>query len=188
MRPRYSAEAIVLARSPLAEASALLYLLTHEFGLVKARAQGVRKPGAKLAPAVQTLYECDTILVRGKDGWRLSGAVLGKNWFSTLTPSARSRAGRIARLLLRLMHGESNDGAPFHIFRGFLEALPQLTEAQAEAAECLAALRLLRSLGLDAGDIAGEEHEYTTEALTPIIEDRRTYIMRVNRGIDASGL
>ena len=188
MRPRYGAEAIVLARSPLAEASALLYLLTHEFGLVKVRAQGVRKPGAKLAGAVQTFNESEVILVRGKEGWRLSGAVLAKNWFETLSAPSRSRAGRIARLFLRLVHGESHDTASFYIFRGLLEALPSLTEEAADAAETLAALRILHALGLDAGDIPGGEDVYDTAVLTSVIDDRRTFITRVNRGIEASGL
>lgn len=188
MRPRYSAEAIILARAPLAEASALLYLLTHEFGLVKARAQGVRKPGAKLACAVQTFNESDVILVRGKDGWRLSGAVLAKNWFETLPASSRSRAGRIARLLLRLVHGESHDALSFYIFRGLLEVLPSLNEEEADAAECLAALRILRTLGLDAGDIPGGEGIYEASVLASVIHDRRVFIGRVNRGIEASGL
>ncbi len=188
MRPRYSAEAIVLARSPLAEASALLYLLTHEFGLVKARAQGVRKPGAKLASAVQTLNESDVILVRGKDGWRLSGATLAKDWFATLPAPARSRAGRISRLLMRLVHGESNDAAPFYIFRGLLETLPTLTDPEADAAETLAALRLLRALGLDAGTIPGGEGQYDASTLAEVIASRRDLILRVNRGIEASGL
>lgn len=188
MRPRYSAEAIVLARSPLAEASALLYLLTHEFGLVKARAQGVRKPGAKLASAVQTFNESDVILVRGKDGWRLSGATLAANWFETLPAPARARAGRIARLLLRLVHGESSDTASFYIFRGFLEALPTLREPEADAAETLAALRILRALGLDAGDIPGAEGDYEPKTLAVAMQGRRDFILRVNRGIEASGL
>lgn len=188
MRPRYSAEAIVLARSPLAEASALLYLLTHEFGLVKARAQGVRKPGAKLASSVQTLNESDVILVRGKDGWRLSGATLAKNWFEALPAAARERAGRVARLLLRLVHGESSDTASFYIFRGFLEVLPSISEPDADAAETLAALRILRALGLDAGDIPGAEGDYSSAVLAKAVEDRRAFVMRVNRGIEASGL
>ncbi len=177
-----------MGRSPLAEASATLFLLTHEFGLVKARAQGVRKAGAKLASAVQTFNESDMILVRGKDGWRLSGAVLAKDWFAALSPVARSRAGRIARLLLRLVHGESNDPAAFYLFRGFLAVLPGLTETEADAAETLAALRILRSLGLDAGEMPGTDEDYSVEVLTNVASDRSLYIKRVNRGIEASGL
>lgn len=188
MRPRYGTETIVLGRTPLSEASALLYLLTPEFGLVKARAQGVRKPGAKLAAALQTLSESDTILVRGKDGWRLSGATLVRNRFVELSPEARLRAGRVARLVLRLVHGETTDPNFFHAFRAFLDALARISDADAEAAECLAALHLLRSLGLDAGGLTEGEEPFAEALLKEVERDRRSYILRVNRGIAASGL
>lgn len=188
MRPRYGTPGIVLARSSLAEASALVSILTPEFGLVRARAQGVRKPGAKMATALQTLAESDMIFVRGKDGWRLPGANLGKNWAAALSPDARKRAGRIALLALRLMHGESPDSSPYLIYKGFLEALPDLDEAQADAAETLAALRLLRALGFDAGEMPGGEGEYGAKTLSEVMEKRRDLISRVNRGIAASGL
>ncbi len=91
-------------------------------------------------------------------------------------------------MILRLMHGESNDSTPFYAFRGLLEALPDLSPEDADAAEVLAALRLLRSLGLDAGDMPGLEGDYDADALAAVSADRRSYISRVNRGIGASGL
>jgi recombinational DNA repair protein (RecF pathway) len=188
MRPRYNTSAIVLARTPLAEASALLYTLTSEFGLVKVRAQGVRKPGAKLAPAVQTLIEHDAILVRGKDGWRLSGAVPTIDWFRALSTSNRSRAGRVGRLLLRLVQGETTDTELFILYRSFIEALTKLEEEDADTAEHLIALRLLKTLGLDAGNIPGEDVLFDATTLTQVRSDKRAYIMRINRGISASGL
>lgn len=188
MRPRYNTSAIVLARTPLAEASTLLYALTSEFGLVKARAQGVRKPGAKLAPAVQTLTEHDAILVRGKDGWRLSGAVLTYNWFEQLSSANRKRAGRVARLLLRLVQGETTDPEFFTHYRSFIQALTTLGEEEADSAEHIVALRLLQTLGLDAGDIPGDGSAYDTETLARLQSDKRTYVLRINRGISASGL
>ena len=178
----------MFARAPHGEASVSVALLTSEFGLVRARAQGVRKPGAKLAPALQTLAECDAILVRGKDGWRLSGALLVCNWASTLDHNARKRAGRLATLIARLMHGESADSAPFQVFRAFIAALPTLTEEEQDAAECLAALRILSSLGLDAGELPGGEGMYDDAGLAAVSADRTAYVARVNRGIAASGL
>ena len=188
MRPRYHTEAIVLGRTPHGEASASLSLLTPEFGLVRARAQGIRSSGAKLAPALQTLALADVILVRGKETWRLSGALIGERYAATLSPSSKARAGRIARLLLRLMQGESSDHAPFFILKGFLEALPSLPDAEADAAECLAALRLLQTLGLDAGDLPGDDYDFSADVLQAIEVGKRTYVTRVNRGIEASGL
>lgn len=55
----------MLARHPIKESALLLTLLTEELGLVWARAEGLRKPGAKLAHALQTLSGAEVTLVRG---------------------------------------------------------------------------------------------------------------------------
>lgn len=188
MRHKYVSHAFVLARTPLKESGALLTLLTEDLGLVRARTEGLRKPGAKLAHALQTFSECDTTLLRGKDGWRLSGAILIESWARTLAAPARVRAARIATLLLRMVHGEANDPALFDTFFEFIRALPDLSETEQDAAECLVALRLLKVLGLDAGVLPEGADRYTAEVLTLSPEVRRDLILRVNRGIAASGL
>ncbi|MGB4076380.1 MAG: recombination protein O N-terminal domain-containing protein [Minisyncoccia bacterium] len=188
MRPRYGTPALVLGRHMLGEASARIALLTPEFGLVRARAQGIRKPGAKLASALATLSESEVILVKGKEGWRLSGAVLAFAHHPLLSSSQRARAGRIASLATKLMHAESHDEAPYEIVRGFMRTLSILSEEEGETAECLAALRLLASLGFDAGEIPGKDDEYGSAALATVAQDRSAYIQRINRGIAASGV
>lgn len=188
MRPKYAVRGIVLARYPAGEANATVALLTAEFGLARVRAQGIRKPSAKLAPALQTLAECDAMLVRGKEGWRLSGAVLSENWFRALRPSARERAGRMAALILRLVRGESSDPALFEAFSGLLRALAELPEEQEDAAEVVAALAIVRALGLDDGELSDDALAYRPEALAALAPQRRALVMRVNRGLKASGL
>ena len=84
MRHKYETRGIVLSRSPVGEASSFVTLLTSELGLVRALAQSVRRPGAKLAPALATLAESSVVLVRGKEGWRLAGAVLEESWLEKL--------------------------------------------------------------------------------------------------------
>mgnify|MGYP001567250827 CR=1 FL=1 len=76
MRYKYETRGIVLSRAPSGEANAFITLITPELGLVRARAQGVRKPGAKLAAALATFAESSLVLVRGKEDWRIAGAVL----------------------------------------------------------------------------------------------------------------
>jgi recombinational DNA repair protein (RecF pathway) len=173
MRHKYSTSGIVLARTPLSEASSLVTLLTPDVGLIRARAQGLRKPGAKMAGSLQTLMESEVMLLRGKEGWRLVGALRSRDWFGELIRPARMRAGRIASLLLRLLSGESADPIVFSIFIQFLRSLENIqslagdeVDAMQDSAECLAALRILHILGVDAGEIPGEvSGEYAPDTL-----------------------
>lgn len=189
MRHKYETRAIVLSRSPLGEANAYITLLTPELGLVRARAQGLRRPGAKLAAALTTFAESNVVLVRGRENWRLAGAVFIESWSRRIKlTEARSRAGRVSSLLLRLVAGEVHDSKLFPIVKGFFDALATLPEDTHEAAEILAALRILAVLGLDAGRIHGNASEFTRPLLTEILKNRIGYIARINNGIVASGL
>jgi len=182
MRHKYVTSAIVLQRTPISEAASLVTLITSDLGLIRARAEGLRKPGAKLSSALQTLAACEVTLVRGKEGWRLSGALLEENWFSRFSRSERLRAGRIAGLILQLVHGEARDSL-HAIFSEFLAALPSRTEAEQDTVECLAALRILAALGLDTGTIPA------AVPMQPLsVDERRAIVTRINRGIAASGL
>lgn len=189
MRHKYETLGIVLARTHVGEATTLVTVLTPEIGLVRARAQSLRKSGAKLAPALGTLCESSTVLVRGKEGWRVTGAVLEENWFSKLpNVAAQEVVVRVSGLLLRLVVGEAQDTKLFFIMKGFLQALTEFSEEQYEAVEIIAVLRILAALGLDAGEVPGETSVFTEEVLVIVREQRMTYIARINSGITASGL
>lgn len=189
MRHKYETRGIVLARAPVGEASAFLTILTPDLGLVRALAQSVRKPSAKLAAALATFAESEVVLLRGKESWRLAGAVLAEHWFARLPhAAARDRAARVIGLLLRLVAGETEEPALFAVVRSFFSALAELPEDAHEDCEILAALRLLVALGLDAGHIPGTPADFSPEALVTIMKDRPSYIARINRGIIASGL
>jgi recombinational DNA repair protein (RecF pathway) len=164
-------------------------LLTPDLGLVRARAQGVRQSGAKLATALVTFAESEVVLVHGKEGWRVAGAVLSQNWFSRLrTSPSRARASRVCHLLLRLVAGETNDADLFPTVQGFFDALVNLPEQAHEAAEVSAALRVLAALGLDAGEDSSTAPAFAPAALEAVAKNRTAYIARINRGITASGL
>ncbi len=189
MRHKYETRGIVLSRSPLGEANAFVMVLTPELGLVRARAQGLRASGAKLAHALTTFAESSLVLVRGKEGWRLAGAMLEENWFKRMQSAPpRERAARVSGLLLRLVAGEAHDTTLFPIMSGFFSALSEHPEEQHEAVEMLAALRTLAALGLDVGGIPGEPSAFTPPLLAAVAEDRTAYITRINHGIATSGL
>lgn len=188
MHHKYPTRAIVLGRRSLAETNVLLILLTEHLGLVFAKAQGLRKGSSKLAHALQTLSEANVMLIRGRDGWRLAGAVLHNAHAPGLLPHVRTRAARVGELVLRLVRGETPDPLLFTVYSAFITALPRLTEERADAAEVLTALRMLSILGLDTQELHDAAGDYSDAALDMAYMDRTELIARVNRGITASGL
>lgn len=188
MRPKYDTRGIVLARAPSGEANASVTILTEDLGLIQARATGVRRPGAKLASALATFAESDLVLVKGKDSWRVAGAVLAHNWFEAMSPPARSRAVRVVGFVLRLSPHETPETDLFPVLRVFFETLSNESEDAHDAAEILVALQLLAALGLDAGSLPDGARSFSRAALDAIAADRRGYVARINRGIEASGL
>lgn len=188
MRHKYDTRAITLARTSIGEANALLALLTRDMGLVRARAQGLRKSGAKLAAALATWSESDVVLVKGAEGWRVTGAVLREDRFAQLPAAAREGAGRVSGLLLRLAGDDASDPGLFELFSGYLDALTSASVSDYDALEILAALRLLALLGFDAGELPDAAAPYGAVGRTRVLEDRSAYVVRVNRGIEASGL
>lgn len=189
MRHKYETRGIVLARAPSGEANAFVTLITPDLGMVRARVQSLRRSGAKLAPALVTFAESEVLLVRGREGWRIVGAILRENWFARMRRSAAyARAARVCQLLLRLVAGEERNPALFSVLAGLFEALATLPEEERDAAEVLAVLRVLAALGLDAGTIPGEPAAFAPALLAEVAAARARYITRINRGIAASGL
>lgn len=189
MRHKYETRGLVLARVAAGETNTLVTLLTRELGLVRARAQGLRRSGAKLAAALTTFSESDVVLVRGKEGWRLTGAVLVENWFEQFKTSAvRERAGRVTALLLRLVAGETPDNELYEIVTAFFAALTTFPEEQHDAVEILAALRILAALGLENGVVTPSTELFTAELLAEVARERAECVARINNGIVASGL
>ena len=73
MYQKYQTEALVLGSRERGEADRVFALYTRDFGLVWARASGVRRENSKMRYALQSYCYIQTGLVRGKRGWRLAG-------------------------------------------------------------------------------------------------------------------
>lgn len=188
MQHKYRTAAIVIGRTPHGEANITATLLTHDFGIIFARAQGARKSATKMGGALQTLMHIDATVLRGKEGWRLAGTLIEHDYAAMLTKAARERAARIFMLMDRLTRGETRDASFFALGSAYLQALSTLPEEAQDAAESLAALRLLALLGLDAGDAFGELTDFSAPMIQRADVARTDLITRINRGIAASGL
>ena len=189
MRPKYETRRIVLARVPAGETHARLALLTADLGILWARATSVRRPGGKLAASLVTFAESDLVLVAGREGWRITGAVLVENWFKRFPePGARQCAARVAGLALRLSPGEAPGIALLPILWNFFNALARDGAVAYEGAELVAVAAILAALGLDDGSILPAGASFSPAYLARALRERERYIARINRGIAASGL
>lgn len=76
----YSTEGVVLKKIDSGEADALITLYTKEFGKMRAIAQGIKKPGAKLKGHLEMLNCVRVGFVFGRNGERLTQAILLDYW------------------------------------------------------------------------------------------------------------
>jgi DNA repair protein RecO len=156
----YQTEAFVLKTVSIREADKLVTLLTKDFGLIKAIAQGLRYEKSKLRFAIQDYSKANISLVKGKnDIWRITNAQAEKNLFFSLSEDNFKVIVRIFKLLERFIVGEENDIELFDIVDGginYLEAicLPEPDCRQADLGrhflldfESLFVLRILNRLG-----------------------------------------
>ena len=91
------------------------------------------------------------------------------------SPSARACAARVAGLFLRLIPPDAHEAGFFALYADFVRGITTSTLEEQETLECTTVLSLLIMLGLDSGSVPKEEVS-------------REVIMRINRGIAASGL
>lgn len=116
----YSTEGMVLQSFDISEASKALSLFTRDFGLLSARAQGIRAEKSKLRYHLQDFSLGSFDLVRGKNGWRVTSARDAENIAAfpvdekrgaALGPAAAGLGViiRVGSLLTRLLRGEEKN-------------------------------------------------------------------------------
>src|SRR5581483_3017973 len=104
MYQKYHTEALVLGSRESGESDKVFSLFTKDFGLVWARASAVRTEKSKMRYALQNFSSANVSLVKGKKGWRVTGATALRNGGGDM--HSISAFARTAELVLRLVHGE----------------------------------------------------------------------------------
>lgn len=156
----YHTECLILSARPMGEANRMVAALTRDLGLVHAVARASREGRSKLRYALQGHAHASISLVRGREVWRVVGAVpfgdvLGG---SDIGREGREALARVFRLVERLIAGEGGDHAVFETVLGFSSVLRNTDPSSdlVKSAECVAVLRILRSLGYLREDAALE--------------------------------
>lgn len=136
----YTTRGFILASAPSGEASKTYSIYTEDFGLIAARAQGVRLLASKLRYNLEEYSLAALSLVRGREVWRITGAEKE----SLPRASAQIRA-RILNLTRRLVQGEERNDA---LFSALLSLMDEKVSETAILAEVLSGLGYLDKAAL----------------------------------------
>lgn len=140
MYTTYITDAIVCAHEQAGETDVRLELFTRDFGMVWARAAGLRAEQSKLRYSLQVGAHVRITLVSGNHGWRVTGADVRASFIGEGMRNI-SRAVRILRLVRILLAIEEPHADLFH---ALVAVLPSIHE---DADEIACAAYVLGTLG-----------------------------------------
>lgn len=147
---KYHTEGFVLDSTPYAEANKVFYILTHDFGLIRAGAQGVRKANGKLKSGLEDYSWSNFTLIKAQNGWKITDAASFQNLYFSAENSANFIIiVRLSSLLKKLIPEEEPN---IYLYQQFIDdclflSQNDLSNELMKNLECLAALRFLHSLG-----------------------------------------
>ncbi len=193
MHKLFVSDAIVLGKRGAGESNVLISVLAEDLGLVRASARSARREDSKLRYALEPLSFSRMSFVRGKHEWKLVGAEGVSHLFSRVSLNRRRAAGRISKLLTRLIHGEEHTPGLFISVKDGLTYLAAAqTESEAENIECMLVLRILSHLGYlpQNSEVAKfiEKDFFSLELAQEIERSRALIIRTINESLGATGL
>jgi recombinational DNA repair protein (RecF pathway) len=183
MYQKYHTDVIVLGSSERGESDSTVTLISRDFGVLRARATGVRSEKSKMRYAVQHYTRSVASLVKGKRGWRIAGATA-----KVLPGSGKglSAFARISELVQRLVPGEEKNEYLFDVLEEAHRALMRGGEA-VPVIEIVSVARVLFALGYISDEALkttlfshtqfGDEHIQEAEIL------KETMLKSINRAI-----
>lgn len=189
----YQSPAFVLGGTNIGDADRYVDLFTRDIGLVRAVAQSVRKERSKLRYSLQPYTFGNVSLVRGRDVWRLTGAVEDHSVYHTLKdkPQKIILLYNITTLLKRLLQGEEQNEYLYDTFMSFVSELERTTAENEELKrmEYLTVLRVLFSLGyVEKKEDLYDSHAYTEEFLEKIMKNEEAIVTEINEALKESHL
>ncbi|HEY0908289.1 MAG TPA: recombination protein O N-terminal domain-containing protein [Candidatus Paceibacterota bacterium] len=185
----YTTRGFILGSVPSGEASKLYHIYTEDFGLIFAKAQGVRLLASKLRYNLEEYSFATFSLVRGKEVWRLTGAgeKIGDPHFARIY-------ARVLNLVRRLVQGEEKNPELFASLLFMIQGMPgimQPTQEDMTAFEHLVLIHILSSLGyIDAKVLVGIARDATPSLadLGAVKAKKREVIAEINKALRESQL
>lgn len=189
----YKTDAIVVRAYDRGESHKTLALFSEEFGMLYASVQSVREERSRLRYSLEPMTECSVSLVRGKNGWRVTGASAREMWYYTLQRNnTQQNAGRALALLARLLPEEGSEKGVYDIVRDFLQKLACAKDwEEARTLEEVLVSSVLRELGyLPSAEVlpSAQNGVFSPETLRYARERRGVLLKNIQSGINAAQL
>jgi DNA repair protein RecO (recombination protein O) len=186
-------EGLVLQKRTVGEANTLVYILTRELGLIRASARSTRVEVSKLRYGLELLTHARFSFIRGKREWRLVGVESANRSAVGPTVLRRQAAGRIAKLITRLVQGEEPVPALFTaVTEGLVFLADAASEQDAQAIETVLVLRILSQLGYlpNTKELTPfiSDHLFSIELAAAAAQSRAVLIRAINESLQQSGL
>jgi len=194
---RYITDALVLGSEPSGEASRRVVLFTRSCGLVSAHAQGLRSCRSRLRLHLATLTLSRVSLVRGREMWRLVGALTyadREEVYRAMSSGASAVIARLAAILRRLVSQDAPDETLFERVAETVRfvAREDLRDDELSLVEIIGVSRILFLLGyLDAlrpGAESARQSGWNRAALPALASARSTLVGAINEALTASHL
>lgn len=172
----YTTPALILDSKPHGDNDTILTILTKEFGLLRAVANGLRKEASKLRFSLQIFSVSDISLVKGKSMWRVTNA----KHVDSLVGDNNVVLEKVKLTILRLVHGEEV-GDLYNIITNGLN----VETADKEGLERILVLRILNELGYIEGkglEIFLQDSSISEELITSSEEKKKEIVKVINKG------
>lgn len=188
----FVSEGIVLQKRGVAEESVLVQILTPELGLVRASARAARRENSKLRYGLETLTRAKFSFIRGKHEWKVTGAQDISHRLRSEDALKKQAIGRVAKLILRLVHGEEPHTQLYETVEEGLGALARATPTGGTDIEAVLVLRILSYLGYlpDTKELKPfiERDFFSIELAEEAANSRKLLIKAINESLGATGL
>jgi DNA repair protein RecO (recombination protein O) len=193
MHQLFVSDGIVLGKRGFGEANTFTSILTKEFGLLRAAARSARVEQSKLRYGLEPLTRARFTFVRGRAEWKLTGVEAMQRPLLKSTREARAIAGRVSKLLTRLIQGEEPVSDLFQSVDSGLMALARAAdEKTVHSIESVLVLRILSHLGYLPHTAALKpflEADFFSIELAAEVERSKALLMRtINESLSATGL
>ena len=189
----YQSKVFVLGGTNIGDANKFIDLFTRDLGLIRGVARSVRAERSKLRYSLQPYTLGNVSLVRGREVWRVTGAVEDYSAYHKFKGEREKLAllYNVTSLLKRLLQGEEKNEYLFDTLISFVEYLEvtSLVKEDLKAIEYLTVLRILYSLGyVKNREGVFDVHSYDPEHIEIIKENKEILLKEINNAIKESHL